>query len=160
AVITARAAEALFGRQDVVGETLALTVFDRMDVTIAAVVAESSRASHLRRGLFAAGFELLVSWDVGEAIARFPQDDGWSVTTLTTYVLLPADGSLSAAELDRRLAGIVQRHVPADQGFSITFSARPVSAVTADALQSQFQGYYGTGWPIDILETLLLFCGA
>ena len=105
------------------------------------------------RGLLTLGFEAFVSWDVQEAIEPAPIM-GWGGNAVQTYVLLPADGSLTARgstggsrESQRNACRTIQ--VPAHR-----LETRPVSTVAAMALQKQFQGYWGTGVWIDVLAAL------
>jgi putative ABC transport system permease protein len=155
ALITPRGAERLFGDVDVVGRSIAIGAQQPVDVTIGGVLAELPNQSHLKFGsLFAEGFDLLVSWDVLETFDR-PPVMGWGGGAIGTYVLLPADGSLPVAELDRRLATIAAERVPADASFlNIGLEARPVTAITQMAAQSQFQGYYGGREWVDIFAAL------
>jgi putative ABC transport system permease protein len=154
-IVTQLAAERLFGTADVAGRTITLPAATPMDVTVRAVVAEPPSQSHFNmRGLLTLGFEAFVSWDVQEAIEPAPIM-GWGGNAVRTYVLLPADGSLTVRELDRRLARIAAERVPEDfQFLNIELEARPVSAVAAMALQKQFEGYWGTGAWIDVLAAL------
>ena len=159
AVITASAAESLFGTHDVVGRTFTLTERQSADVTVVAVIADPPRNSHLGTGLGASGFELLLSWNMGETLSpAMPFQKTWFNTTTFTYVLLPADGSVRAADLDRRLAALVERHVP-DQGIAVELRTQHVSAFTAGLLQSQFQGFQGERRRFDVFAALLVFAG-
>jgi putative ABC transport system permease protein len=155
AVITRRTAERLFGAVDVVGRTMTIRAQRPVDVAITAVVADPPDQSHLSRGLFSQGVDVLVSWDVLESFEP-PLFMMWGNLGVTTYALLPDDGSLTSAELDRRLARIVANHVPPESQFlQIDLAARPVSAIAGMTLQAEFQGGYGAsiGW-VDILSAL------
>ena len=78
------------------GRTVTLAAQPPVDVTIKAVIADFPNQSHLNmRSIFARGYDVFVSWDVLEAFER-PTAMGWGGHAVTTYVLLPADGSLSA----------------------------------------------------------------
>jgi putative ABC transport system permease protein len=154
-VLTQGAAERLFGTFDVAGRTVTLAAQQPVDVTVKAVIADFPSQSHLNmRSIFARGYDVFVSWDVMEPFER-PTGMGWGGHAVTTYVLLPADGSLSAEELDRRLARIAAERVPEDYGFlEIALEARPVWTIGAMGLQKQFQGHWGTGVWIDVLAAL------
>jgi putative ABC transport system permease protein len=154
-VLTQRAAERLFGTFDVAGRTVTLVAQPLVDVTIRAVIADFPNQSHLNmRSIFARGYDVFVSWDVLETFER-SQLMGWGGNAVTTYALLPADGSLTAKELDRRLARIAAERVPEDYRFlDIALEARPVSTIAAMGLQKQFQGHWGTGVWIDVLAAL------
>jgi putative ABC transport system permease protein len=160
AVITESAAQSLFGAEAAVGKTLTVGGARNVDVTVAAVIADLPVTSHLSpRALAGLGFEVLVSWDVFEAIARTPFIDSWGNTTVVTYALLPADGSLTVAEVNRRLAGIVERHIPPEMRAqaTIAFEAHPIASVASANLQARFEGFTGTKWRIDIFDALLMF---
>ncbi|HEX5048734.1 MAG TPA: ABC transporter permease [Gammaproteobacteria bacterium] len=163
AVLTHRSAQQMFGESTAVGRTITLAGAERIDVTVVAVIDDVPTASHLAMGsLFSAGFDLLVSWDVFELIGRVPFIDSWGNTPVFTYALLPDDGSLTAAQLNDRLPGIVERHLPEEVRAQITikFQAQPVSSMAATTLQRQFEGFNGTPWRIDALGTLLIFSAA
>jgi putative ABC transport system permease protein len=69
ALITQRGAERLFGTVDAVGRTITIAAQQPVDVTIGGVVADLPNQSHLKfGGLFATGFDLLVSWDALEPL--------------------------------------------------------------------------------------------
>lgn len=161
AVITRGTAEQLFGAADVAGRTLTIAAREPVDVTIAAVVADPPGPSHLQRGLFSQGVvDLFVSWDVQESFEP-PLAGGWGRLWVTTYALLPSDGSLGVGELDRRLERIVETRIPPEWRFlEIDLRARPVSAIAAMTAQTDFQGGFGPsiGW-VDILSTLQIAAG-
>jgi len=154
-VLTQQAAERLFGTFDVAGRTVTLIAQPPVDVTIRAVIADFPNQAHLNlRSIFARGYDVFVSWDVLETFER-SQRMGWGGNAVTTYALLPADGSLTPKELNRRLARIAAERVPADYEFlEIALEARPVSTIAAMGLQKQFQGHWGTGVWIDVLAVL------
>lgn len=164
AVLTRRTAQQMFGEAAAVGRTIKLNGPQPVDVTVAAVIEDLPAASHLARGsLFSnGGFDLLVSWDVFELIGKAPFIDSWGQMAVTTYAMLPRDGSLTVARLDDRFPGIVERNVPQDMRARsmIAFAAEPVSSIAATTLQRQFEGYNGTPWRIDALGTLLIFAAA
>jgi putative ABC transport system permease protein len=93
-------------------------------------------------------FDLLVSTDVRDTIRAAgrppsapPQDaaENWLGESGITYVLLPADGSLTVARLRAELATFAARHVPADIGrfVKIEYSATPVRALLGKAVDAQ-----------------------
>ncbi|HET8697483.1 MAG TPA: FtsX-like permease family protein, partial [Gammaproteobacteria bacterium] len=156
AIATASAAQALFGTTDVVGKTVTIRGQKTGDITLAAVIADPPLASSFStRGLWSQGFELLVPWSALDALAPLPAG-GWYNTMVATFALAPRDGSLPAAELDRRLAQLVKSHVPND-GIDVYLNARPVSAMATGLMQSQFQGMQGSVWRVDIFTSVLLF---
>jgi putative ABC transport system permease protein len=152
ALITQRGAERLFGTVDAVGRTITIAAQQPVDVTIGGVVADLPNQSHLKfGGLFATGFELLVSWDALEALPVM----GWGGRAVTTYMLLPPNGTLPVDELNRRLAKIAAERVAAEMSFlTISLEARPVTAMGQMSAQTQFQGLYGGGTWVDIFAVL------
>lgn len=128
AIITQEAALALFGDTRAVGKVISL--YENIDVTITGVLDRIPEPSHI--GTSAAAplrFDLLVSRDVYETRLRaqtggrdsteLPVD--WFGVSYTTYALLPADGSLSAAELRSELSQLVSRRIPQAQRERVNF---------------------------------------
>jgi len=155
AVITQRAAERLFGTVDAAGRPLTMMLRQPVDITIRAVVADVPEQSHLGPpgGLFSSGADLFVSWDVLETSGQLAAMN-WG-SAVKTYALLPADGTLTQAELDRRLAKIAAERVPADWQFlNLDLESRPVSAVAALSAQNWFQGRWGGSVWVDVLSVL------
>jgi len=157
AVITQRAAVRLFGGVDVVGRSLMMMVQQPVDITIRAVVADIPEQSHLRPGGLlpsSSGADVFVSWDVLEASGSLAAMS-WGSRAVKTYVLLPADGTLVQAELDRRLAKVAAERVPAEWQFlKIDLESRPISVVAALKAQNDFQGNWGGNVWIDVLSVL------
>jgi putative ABC transport system permease protein len=155
AIVTRRGAERLLGSTDVVGRSLTLAGMQPVDVTVRAVIADFREQSHLRwGGMFSVGPDVLLSWDV---LDNFPQSGAlnWGGRGVKTYMLLPADGGLTQRELDRRLEKIASERVPPDAQFlNLELQSRPVSAVTALAVQNWFQGQWGGNLWIDVLTAL------
>jgi len=161
-VLTKDTAQSLFGTTQAVGKTLTLNGREGVEVTVRAVVAELPRTSHLaRRGLFTMGPDLLVSWDLFDRLEKGQYYESWGNSTVSTYVLTPADGSVSRAELDRRLASLAERNAPAPaQGYTFALLARPTTEIATTQMQQAFQGYSGnTALRIDIFAALLVFAG-
>jgi putative ABC transport system permease protein len=157
AVITERAAVRLFGAVDVVGRSLTMMVQQPVDITIRAVVADIPEQSHLKPGALlpsSSGADVFVSWDVLEASGPLAATN-WGSRAVKTYVLLPRDGALARAELDRRLAKIAAERVPPDWQFlKLDLESRPVSAVAALKAQNDFQGNWGGNVWVDVLAVL------
>jgi putative ABC transport system permease protein len=157
AVLTRAAAERLFGRSDAVGRTITLNGSHAADVTVAAVIADPPSHSHLSAdGLASLGFDVVVSWDVFEAIEQAPYMVNWGTDAVMTYVRLPAHGGLTIAELDRRLAVLAATNIPEQLRpvLTIGFSAKPVSAIAPRLFQQQFEGSNNV-WHIDVLTAVL-----
>jgi putative ABC transport system permease protein len=163
AVLSRRTARQIFGDAPAAGRTITLNGRQPVEVTVAAVIEDLPAASHLTGGsLFANGFDLLASWDVFELIGKTPFIDSWGSLSVVTYAMLPRDGSLTAARLNDRLPGIVERQVPPEFSaqVAIAFQARPVSSIAATVLQRRLEGYNAIPWRIDALGTLLLCAAA
>jgi putative ABC transport system permease protein len=135
AVLTVDAATALFGGTDVLGKIV--RVGDN-DVPVAAIVGPIPPPSHLGRSIGSDGFEALIVTRVpadieGSPEREPPEELKWVFTTqVETYLLLPADGSLTAEAINARLPELVARRVHAPTA-KIAFEARPVEALTTEA---------------------------
>lgn len=119
-VLTESAAQRLFGNESALGKTV--TLGNRVDVTVTGVIGAIAEPSHLGRSDSASlTFDLLTSSDVRDRYLG-AQDGGaenWFGMDGTTYVLLPADGSLAGSTLDAALDAFLARHMPAEQaGFA------------------------------------------
>ncbi|HUO66550.1 MAG TPA: ABC transporter permease, partial [Gammaproteobacteria bacterium] len=88
AIITAAAAQALFGGANAVGKNVTVTERSPVDVTIVAVIADPPvNSTFSGRGWMSTnGFALLLPWDAFEAPTT-----GWFNTAVATFALLPAD---------------------------------------------------------------------
>lgn len=157
AVLTAATAQKLFGTDSVVGKTVTLTRDGgNVDLTVAAVV-DVPRHSHLSSGEFS-GFGVICSWDVFEDGVPQAFASDWLLPYVRTYVLLPADGSLTAIGLEARLLAFANRPLR-EAGATIGFAARPVSQLVTDDFASQIQGSGRVALAVD-LRILLLGFGA
>lgn len=126
-VLTGSAAERLFGRDPALGRTIVLG--NGSEVTVTGVLRPIPEPSHLGTSASAPlRFDLLASFDVaerswreafGRELTESPEE--WSIEDTTTYVLLPADGSLTAAALSAELPAFAARHVPPAQREAMTF---------------------------------------
>jgi putative ABC transport system permease protein len=121
AVLTRDAATRLFGTDDPIGRPLRIR--NSIDVTVTGVVGSIAGPSHIGSSATAPlRFDVLTSMDVYdffEARSRNPRappaPENWISGGVSTYVLLPANSSLSAPQLARQLPQFVLRHAPADQ---------------------------------------------
>jgi putative ABC transport system permease protein len=130
-VLTKNGAMRLFGTTNVVGRALVLQ--NRTQVSVVAVIGEAPVGSHLGgpegvqlrfEMLFPMklAFELSGSSPVG---LMNPDDPQWGNDGYWTYVLLPADGSVTLPQLKDTLRTFADRHVPKDQMLSV-FDAVPL----------------------------------
>lgn len=118
-VLTKAHAAQLFGDRDPMGAHLVLG--NVVDATVTGVIDAIPEPSHLGRSSSARlEFDWLASFDVLDPI-RAPQRvptpafmpaENWMATTATTYLLLPADGSLTLEALRAQLPDFDRRHVP------------------------------------------------
>lgn len=164
AIVTEEAARQLFGSEPALGKTFTISdVFGSVEVTVGSVVKPIQPPSHLA-GVDPvtgrAGFEIAASWGaLEEMAAAFGR--GWNLYSwVTTYALLPADGSLTRTELNRRLRLLGERlsKDPAAGG-TVSFEARPVSRVVKDGIQSQLRGSSNAQLPVPFTTILLGFAG-
>jgi putative ABC transport system permease protein len=133
-VLTQRTAERLFGAGAPLGKTVSLA--NLVDATVTGVVGTIREPSHLGASVTASGhFDMLASMDLLDRYRHTAAGgaENWFGMDGTTYVLLPADGSLSADKLARDLDAFVHRHMPADQTAfsSLVLSLIPVGDVLA-----------------------------
>lgn len=147
AIVTAKAADGIFGTTDVVGRTLRIQ--DTVDVKITGVVDEIPPPSVIGATMTAKHFDLLVSIDVFDDLVapqfqnmsnnRFSEMETWLNSGFMTFVLLPADGSFTIEDLRQGLKGFGARHIPKDQGGGI-FTADPISDLTVSSINNVLLG--------------------
>ncbi|HEX6998580.1 MAG TPA: ABC transporter permease [Gammaproteobacteria bacterium] len=162
-VLTRAAAERLFGDEPALGRTVLLG--NRWEAAVTGVLEPIPEPSHLGASAGAPlRFDLIASWDLFERasaadgfdIAHMPED--WSAQFVTTYVLLPADGSLTAGGLQAALPAFAERHVPpaAHERVAIRLGLVPLTALLRMAVdESLFSRHSG----ISITTILLLLGG-
>jgi putative ABC transport system permease protein len=138
AVLSVRIAEELFGTRNAVGKTF--TINRRVDVVVRGVVESPDRMSSGR-------FEILLNFALRSAIdprisaGTAADRDDWTRRALSaptgTFVLLPADGSIARAEVERRLRAVSDRIVlPNDE--TVSFRVRPLDDHLGDLLTAGF----------------------
>ncbi len=118
AVLTKEASQRLFGDENPMGQTL--LVRNLLEVTVTGVIDAIPEPSHMGRSATATlQFDMLTSMDISDWFddnARDPNTppppENWLATGVVTYVMLPSDGSFSAADLDRQLNDFITRHAP------------------------------------------------
>lgn len=118
-VLTEEAAARLFGDAPALGRRLRLS--NSVDAFVTGVVAAIPEPSHMGRSATASlRFDMLVArerprpppFGSDEAVGAF---ENWLVLDDVTYVSLPADGSLTAQDVRRRLGAFASAHVPREQ---------------------------------------------
>ncbi len=160
-ILTERTAMRLFGRRDVIGESVLLQ--NRESLTVSGVIAAIPRPSHLTDADGEYGsqlsFEMLVPMDLVAAMVKSgglglgfdPSAEAWGNDAFWTYVLLPADGSLTAGQFLESLHTFGDRHVPRDRVIVKT-GAVPVAEVQLAFLDA----IIGSRSGIPMATTLLL----
>ncbi|HET8699126.1 MAG TPA: FtsX-like permease family protein, partial [Gammaproteobacteria bacterium] len=109
-------------------------------------------------------FDVLVSMDVRETIRAAgrppdapPQDaESWLGGGALTYLLLPADGTLTLARLRAELATFAARHVPADiaRFVKVSYSAVPVRSLLGKSVDGGI--FVFGGGEVSVASTLLM----
>lgn len=147
-ILTEGAAAQLFGTANPLGQSVSLG--NRVDATVTGIVRAIAEPSHMARSAMATmPFDLLASMDVHAAYLGIPPDNGpgnWFGMDGPTYMLLPADGSLTAAELDAGLDTIVATHMPQQQAAfgSLVLEVLPVAKLLGLDASGMFLGGRGS----------------
>lgn len=156
AILTEQAALAMFGTADVIGESIELP--EGQSLEIAGVMSAIPEPSHLGIAIYSEAIEVLIVSAVPEDTNRsmsMVEGPGpameWLDTSIYTYVLLPRDGRVTIDELNEYLAGLGPRFVDQAVG-NVEFDARPVSHVSAEAVNDMFWNDY----PISVTGMILL----
>jgi putative ABC transport system permease protein len=158
AIITTEAATQMFGTESAIGKVLLLS--DQgitNEVTISAVVAAIPPPSHVANTRFSTGFEILASWDALDPFFPYLNRSHWTIQMPTTYVLLPEDGSFTAAALNARLSAFGKDPLP--EGSTVSFEARHISSLARDALQDRIVGVQAGALPLELTTLLLVLAG-
>jgi len=152
AILTEPVAVSLFGTSDVVGRSLHIDPAG--DVEIGAVIAPFPHPSHLAGTFGDDGAGIFVVTHIDEDLTGRPVFGSEAPTappretidammwlgfggTVTTYLLLPEDGSLTAAELNAAFPDLVARHVTIQDGstsFEVVHVSRLLGAALDDTL--------------------------
>ncbi len=145
-VLAQSTARRFFGNADPLGRSLTVR---GIDLTVTGVTTSVPGPSHLARGLIK--LDLLVSMDVFEEITLRETGRTDSLESrfsggFYTYVVLPANGSITAETVNQRLAGIDQQFAP-KAGMSQEFKLRPLSEMTLvftdDMMRAAQTGLHG-----------------
>ncbi len=156
AILSAETATALFGEMDPIGATLRLD--GSTDVSVAGVF-ESAPSS-----LFGERYGILMSFDVNLALERAErgtdseqpgQAENWFPMNLSTFVRIPADGSLTESELREHLAGFAERRIAPEAlaDVELSFGLMPLKDLVDAAFDMLVGG--GIGIPITTLIQLI-----
>ncbi len=119
-VLREESARKLFGAERALGKHVLLGGI--WDATVTGVIGKIPEPTHLGHSTFAFGFDALTSRDIYESVFRIyygidptSGPENWRALGNVTYVLLPADGSLTAEQLRAQMPAFVKRHVPAEE---------------------------------------------
>ena len=145
ALLSEATAKALFGTTNVIGKTIRLNNF--VDLNVTGVIAETPAPSRFGYSLISRPFEILASNDVFDDLVQTdrairPSTDttAWFVPYYWTFLLFPADGSLTLADFNRRVEGFADRHMPKEQG-SLRLKAVPLTQMTTTEINhALFEG--------------------
>lgn len=139
AIVTERAAEQLFGTTRVLGRRILLQT--QVEVTITGVIAQVPQPSHMGDvAMPLLGFDILVPIALAKEIrgASDPDSLEWGNDSFYTYVLFPAKGAFTPADLIAQLGAFGERRANgADRPIRSVFGAIPISRIPlqfADAL--------------------------
>ena len=156
AVLSPEAATAFFADADPVGESLRLD--GEVDVNVTGVFAETP-FNH-----FAESYDVLLSFDAMLALERLEtgtdseqpgQPENWYPMNLSTFLRLPADGSLTEADLRAHLGTFPERRISPEvrAGTDMSFGLIPMPEVVDAAFDMLAGG--GLGIPISTLIMLV-----
>jgi putative ABC transport system permease protein len=162
-VLTQSAARRLFGTAGAVGRRVILQ--NNVEATVTGVLGPLPEPSHLGdTGSASLRFDALIPTDLVRSfqinsIFGVPSDSEpeiWGNDVFFTYVLLPADGSVTAQQFLRGLETFGARHVPKDQLVSV-FGAVPISHVALSLMQALFGGgNFSVTTSVFLLDALIL----
>ncbi|MDB6101926.1 MAG: hypothetical protein JWO52_1925 [Gammaproteobacteria bacterium] len=145
-VLTESAARRLFGTTSAVGRRVILQ--NSVEAIVTGVLGPLREPSHLGdTGHAALRFDALIPMDLvasvqTKSLLGFPTDpeqEIWGNDIFFTYVLLPADGSVTPQQFLRGLETFGARHVPKHEFISV-FGAVPISHVALSLMQALFGG--------------------
>jgi putative ABC transport system permease protein len=162
-VLTQSAAKRLYGTASAVGRRVILQ--NNVEATVTGVLGPLREPSHLGdTGRAQLRFDALIPMDLVASvqtnsifgIPTDPQAQTWGNDTFFTYVLLPADGSVTRQQFLDGLETFGARHVPKDQ-FASVFGAVPISHLALSMLQALFgEGGIPITFSVFLLDALIL----
>lgn len=160
-VLTRPFAERLFGGENPIGRPVLIE--DTLQAAVTGVIDEIPEPSHMGRSASASlRFDVLASYDAVEAVRSGTGNanaaESWINGNAVTYLLLPANGSISPAELRARLAGFPDRHIPSEwQRLSeIRYDAVPMTSLLGSQVEAT---WFLEGTGVSISAALLLLGG-
>jgi putative ABC transport system permease protein len=149
-VITESAAKRLFGTSEALGRSVLLQ--NKVDATVSGVIAAVPMPSHMGDGSRAVlRFDILVPMDflktmpttAGIGVPVDPDGEAWGNDVFNTYVLLPADGSFTAEDLQTGLRTFGERRAdPVTKTWQMTsvFGAVPLPRMQMSMLEALMGG--------------------
>jgi putative ABC transport system permease protein len=159
-VITDETALKLFGTVHAVGKTITLN--KALDVTVTGVMNPMPQPSHI-----GSSPDHLLRFDIlstEETYWRFRRaqnpelpealpfgGDAWGSPVFFTYVLLPADGSLTAAMLNDELDAFTKRHTDLSRNYRLNFKHRAVPIKSVRLAQLNADLFKGNGLSFGVL---------
>jgi putative ABC transport system permease protein len=148
-VLGQEAAERLFGTTQALGR--GLTLGGQREVIVTGVIGPIPEPSQFVVAEFGGALDYLSALPPDP-----PGPERWTNFSMMTYGLLPADGSLSRGEIDRRLAELVERRMPpeAKERSALKLSVEPVDRFTEMRLNFVLFGDNGS-----ILSVVSVFFG-
>lgn len=144
-ILTQPAAEKLFGRDPALGRAVMLN--KTRSVIVTGIIAPIRQPSHMGEGPgHTAQFDYLSVW-----MPDPPAREMWLGNTVNTYVVLPANGSLSSAAFNERLKPFVQRRVPENERrvATIDYGAIPISQYQISGLNTSLFGNFAGRLSVD-----------
>jgi putative ABC transport system permease protein len=135
-LLTQAAAEKLFGAEPALGRTVLLN--KTRQVVVTGVLGPIRQPSHMGDGAgHPVSFDYISVWRPDP-----PAPEMWLGNSVTTYALLPADGSLTNAAFNARLGPFVQRRVSETERSiaTVEFGAIPLSQFQISSLNTSLFG--------------------
>jgi len=158
AILTEQTAERLFGRLDVVGRRMVIQ--NRIEVTVTAVIGTIAAPTHmgddegrLLRFNVLVPINLLpeLNTSAGIGVPVLPDLDAWGLDTYFTYLLFPANGSLTPEQVRAGFPAFVDRRVPKDQLGSV-FDLVPLSRIKV----SMYDAVLSNNSSLSLMTTIFL----
>jgi len=126
-VLTRSYAEKIFGSTDILGKTVLLNHSDSLHVT--AVIEDLPRNSHFNSSLINAETEILAPLEALNRLADWDMNGNWHNIDGGNQVYVMTKQPMALSELEAKLNGIFDRHVPEDtkQNFMKSLSANNIT---------------------------------
>lgn len=147
ALITESAALKRFGTTDVVGRTL--TVNNKVDISIAGVIAKLDFPSHLDSPIPMFTTEMFADigvydtmYETGESRRTTdPSKEQWGNNSYYVFVEFPPGTRVDVDQFNHRLDEFVQTYMPSDYSENMTYALNPVRNLTTSMFSILTQGF-------------------